>query len=218
MKCSAARAAIGARVAAPRRVRAVLTGGQQAPPPLRKSGWPGSAPHAMGRLATVVWQRRWLAASEHGAAAVQATRDLETVTALFDITDHYVSRTRVRPCADSSSTSPRCSCRLCDLNRQPRQSRSWSQRTCRAGTEMGSGSYRRPTGRLRPNTVPRGGVFGNPAAAGSNLDGVTKRCLDARAVAGPRSAGLLRPRWVYPAAAAATAVDSDAGGRARGGA
>ncbi len=39
-------------------------------------------------------QRRWLSAGEHGGpAGAQATRDLEAVTALFDITDHHVSRT-----------------------------------------------------------------------------------------------------------------------------
>ena len=39
-------------------------------------------------------QRRWLAASERGGpGGAQATRDLDAVTALFDITDHYVSRT-----------------------------------------------------------------------------------------------------------------------------
>lgn len=39
-------------------------------------------------------QRRWLAASERGGpAGTQAIRDLEAVTALFDTTDHYVSRT-----------------------------------------------------------------------------------------------------------------------------
>jgi superfamily I DNA/RNA helicase/RecB family exonuclease len=39
-------------------------------------------------------QRRWLTAIERGGpAGAQAGRDLEAVTALFDITDHYVSRT-----------------------------------------------------------------------------------------------------------------------------
>lgn len=39
-------------------------------------------------------QKRWLAAIERGGpAAAQATRDLEAVTALFDVTDAYVSRT-----------------------------------------------------------------------------------------------------------------------------
>ncbi|ORW25742.1 ATP-dependent helicase [Mycobacterium palustre] len=39
-------------------------------------------------------QRRWLAAAERGGpAGAQATRDLAAVTALFDVTDHYVSRT-----------------------------------------------------------------------------------------------------------------------------
>ncbi len=39
-------------------------------------------------------QRRWLAASERGGpAGAQATRDLDTATELFDITDDYVSRT-----------------------------------------------------------------------------------------------------------------------------
>lgn len=39
-------------------------------------------------------QRRWLTASEHsGPAATQAARDLDAVTALFDVADQYVSRT-----------------------------------------------------------------------------------------------------------------------------
>lgn len=39
-------------------------------------------------------QRRWLSASERGGpAAAQAARNLEVVTALFDVTDDYVSRT-----------------------------------------------------------------------------------------------------------------------------
>ena len=39
-------------------------------------------------------QRRWLAASERGGAAgVQADRDLDAVTALFDVAEQYVSRT-----------------------------------------------------------------------------------------------------------------------------
>lgn len=39
-------------------------------------------------------QRRWLSVSERGGpAAVQATRDLESVTALFEVTDDYVART-----------------------------------------------------------------------------------------------------------------------------
>ncbi|ORW44701.1 ATP-dependent helicase [Mycobacterium paraense] len=39
-------------------------------------------------------QRRWLSAGERGGpAGAQAIRDLDAVTALFEITDHYVSRT-----------------------------------------------------------------------------------------------------------------------------
>lgn len=39
-------------------------------------------------------QRRWLSVSERGGpAAAQATRDLESVTALFEVTDDYVART-----------------------------------------------------------------------------------------------------------------------------
>ncbi len=39
-------------------------------------------------------QRRWLTACERGGAAgAQAGRDLDAVTALFDVTDHYVSHT-----------------------------------------------------------------------------------------------------------------------------
>jgi len=39
-------------------------------------------------------QRRWLATTERGGpGAAQASRDLDAVTALFDVTDQYVSRT-----------------------------------------------------------------------------------------------------------------------------
>ena len=39
-------------------------------------------------------QRRWLAASERGGpAGAQADRDLDAVTALFDVAEQYVSRT-----------------------------------------------------------------------------------------------------------------------------
>ena len=39
-------------------------------------------------------QRRWLAASERGGAAgAQADRDLDAVTAFFDVAEQYVNRT-----------------------------------------------------------------------------------------------------------------------------
>lgn len=70
-------------------------------------------------------QRRWLSVSERGGpAAAQAGRDLDSVTALFDITDDYVSRTSGACCAGWSSTSPRCSCPAPAPCRWPPPSRS----------------------------------------------------------------------------------------------
>lgn len=72
-----------------RRVRAVLTAA-------RRSAEEGSDPrHTLWQA----WhrsglQRRWLAASERGGpAAAQADRDLDAVTAMFDIAEQYVHRT-----------------------------------------------------------------------------------------------------------------------------
>ncbi|AFM16218.1 DNA/RNA helicase, superfamily I [Mycolicibacterium chubuense NBB4] len=72
-----------------RRVRTVLTAA-------RRSADEGSDPrHTLWQA----WhrsglQRRWLAASERGGpAAAQADRDLDAVTAMFDVTEQYVART-----------------------------------------------------------------------------------------------------------------------------
>ncbi|EUA19551.1 putative ATP-dependent DNA helicase domain protein [Mycobacterium xenopi 3993] len=62
------------------------------------------------------WQRsglhrRWVSASERGGpAGAQAARDLDAVTALFEVADDYVSRTAGHHCAGSSPTSPPCDC------------------------------------------------------------------------------------------------------------
>ena len=46
-------------------------------------------------------QKRWLAASERGGpAGKQADRDLDAVTAMFDVAEQYVERTAGRHCAD----------------------------------------------------------------------------------------------------------------------
>ncbi|MDG4664339.1 ATP-dependent DNA helicase [Mycobacterium sp. 236(2023)] len=72
-----------------RRVRAVLTAA-------RRSADEGSDPrHTLWQA----WhrsglQRRWLAAEERGGpAAAQAERDLDAVTAMFDVAEQYVDRT-----------------------------------------------------------------------------------------------------------------------------
>jgi RecB family exonuclease len=72
-----------------RRVRAVLSAA-------RRSADEGQDPrHTLWQA----WhrsglQRRWLSASERGGTAgVQADRDLDAVTALFDVTEQYVDRT-----------------------------------------------------------------------------------------------------------------------------
>ncbi|OBI36839.1 ATP-dependent DNA helicase [Mycobacterium sp. E1386] len=120
-------------------------------------------------------QRRWLSAAERGGTAgAQATRDLEAVTALFDITDQYVSR--------MSGASLRglvehiAALHLPSVNREPvspvEQVRVLSAHAALghewdlvviAGLQEG----------LWPNTVPRGGVLGTQRLL-DVLDGVTE--------------------------------------------
>jgi superfamily I DNA/RNA helicase/RecB family exonuclease len=158
-------------------------------------------------------QRRWLTASERGGpAGAQATRDLEAVTALFDITDQYVSRT--------SGASLRgliehvAALQLPSVNPEPVSTveqvrvlsahaalgHEWDQVVI-AGLQDG----------LWPNTIPRGGVLGTQRLLDA-LDGIT---ADASATA-PLLAeerrllvaamGRARRRLLV------TAVDSDTGG------
>lgn len=119
-------------------------------------------------------QRRWLSAAERGGpGGAQAARDLEAVTALFDITDQYVSRT--------SGASLRglvehvAALHLPSVHQEPvstvEQVRVLSAHAALghewdlvviAGLQEG----------LWPNTVPRGGVLGTQRLL-DVLDGVT---------------------------------------------
>ena len=158
-------------------------------------------------------QRRWLSAAERGGpAGAQANRDLEAVTALFDITDQYVSRT--------SGASLRglvehvAALHLPGVNREPvstvEQVRVLSAHAALghewdlvviAGLQEG----------LWPNTVPRGGVLGTQRLL-DVLDGVTENAsVRAPLLAEERrllvaAMGRARRRLVV------TAVDSDTGG------
>ncbi|MGZ4563415.1 MAG: ATP-dependent helicase [Mycobacterium sp.] len=158
-------------------------------------------------------QRRWLSAAERGGSAgAQATRNLETVTALFDITDQYVSRT--------SGASLRglvehvAALHLPSVNPEPvstvEQVRVLSAHAALghewdlvviAGLQEG----------LWPNTVPRGGVLGTQRLLDA-VDGVTED-------ASVRAPLLAEERRLLVAAMGrarrrllVTAVDSDTGG------
>ena len=162
-------------------------------------------------------QRRWLSASERGGpAGAQATRDLEAVTALFDITDHYVSRT---PGASLRGLVEHVAAlRLPSPNRDPvsevEQVRVLSAHAALghewdfvviAGLQEG----------LWPNTVPRGGVLGTQRLLDA-LDGVTED-------ASVRAPLLAEERRLLVAAMGrarrrlmVTALDSDTGGAGLG--
>ncbi len=120
-------------------------------------------------------QRRWLSASERGGhAGAQATRDLDSVTALFDITDHYVSRTSGAslrglvdhvaalqlPRGNPESVSTAEQVRV--LSAHAALGHEWDLVVI-AGLQDG----------LWPNTVPRGGVLGTQRLL-DVLDGVTE--------------------------------------------
>lgn len=158
-------------------------------------------------------QRRWLAASERGGAAgSQATRDLDAVTALFDVTDQYVSRTpgaslrgliehvaalQVPGATTEPAAAPE---QVRVLSAHAALGHEWDLVVI-AGLQDG----------LWPNTVPRGGVL------------ATQRLLDVvdgvSAVASVRAPLLAEERRLLLAAMGRarrrlliTAVDSDAGG------
>ncbi|OBH11322.1 ATP-dependent DNA helicase [Mycobacterium sp. E1747] len=158
-------------------------------------------------------QRRWLSAAERGGpTGAQATRDLEAVTALFDITDQYVSRTSgasLRGLVDHVAAL-----HLPSVNQEPASAmeqvrvlsahaalgHEWDMVVI-AGLQEG----------LWPNTVPRGGVLATQRLLDA-LDGVIEQ-------ASVRAPLLAEERRLLVAAMGrarrrllVTAVDSDAGG------
>lgn len=117
-------------------------------------------------------QRRWLTASERGGAAgAQADRDLDSVTALFDIAEQYVNRTARAslrglidhvaalglPARDERADADA----VAVLSAHAALGRQWDFVVI-AGVQEG----------LWPNTMPRGGVLGTQQLV-DVLDGVT---------------------------------------------
>jgi superfamily I DNA/RNA helicase/RecB family exonuclease len=119
-------------------------------------------------------QKRWLAASERGGpAGARADADLDAVTALFDVTEQYVSRTAgaslrglvehvvaLGPAPASGDVSPD-SDGVTLLSAHAALGREWDMVVI-AGLQEG----------LWPNTTPRGGVLGTQHLV-DILDGVT---------------------------------------------
>jgi superfamily I DNA/RNA helicase/RecB family exonuclease len=158
-------------------------------------------------------QRRWLAASERGGpGSAQATRDLDAVTALFDVTDQYVSRTpgaSLRGLVEhiAALQLPGVTAEPADGTQQVRVlsahaalGHEWDLVVI-AGLQDG----------LWPNTIPRGGVLGTQRLLDA-LDGVTED-------ASVRAPLLAEERRLLVAAMGrarrrllVTAVDSDTGG------
>lgn len=158
-------------------------------------------------------QRRWLSAAERGGpAGAQAARDLESVTALFDITDQYVSRTSgasLRGLVDHVTAL-----QLSGANSEPvstvEQVRVLSAHAA-LGQEWDMVVIAGLQEGLWPNTVPRGGVLVTQRLL-DVLDGVTED-------ASVRAPLLAEERRLLVAAMGrarrrllVTAVDSDAGG------
>ncbi|MEN4397663.1 MULTISPECIES: ATP-dependent helicase [Mycolicibacterium] len=161
-------------------------------------------------------QPRWLAASERGGTiGAQADRDLDAVTALFDVADQYVSRTAgatLRGLVDhvvtlgtsmSASEVSRQTEAVAVLSAHAALGREWDFVVI-AGVQE----------RLWPNTVPRGGILGTQRLV-DVLDGVA--APDDRAVS-TRAPLLAEERRLLMAAMGrsrtrllVTAVDSDGG-------
>lgn len=127
-------------------------------------------------------QRRWLAAIERGGAAgVQAGRDLEAVTALFDVVEQYVARTTgatLRGVVDHLRAMVLPTTRRDDhldgdavtvLSAHAALGREW-EFVVLAGVQEG----------LWPNTVPRGGVLATQHLV-DVLDGVGETGVSTRA-------------------------------------
>ncbi|KZS61828.1 ATP-dependent DNA helicase [Mycobacterium ostraviense] len=198
----------GPQAGALRRVRAVLAAAarchRQGQDP-RYTLW--AAWHRSGL------QSRWLAASERGGpAGVQAARDLEAVTALFDITDQYVSRTSgasLRGLIEhvAALQLPRVGTepvlpteQVMVLSAHAALGHEWDLVVI-AGLQEG----------LWPNTIPRGGVLATQRLL-DEIDGVTEN-------ASARAPLLAEERRLLVAAMGrarrrllVTAVDNDAGG------
>ncbi|KLI04463.1 ATP-dependent DNA helicase [Mycolicibacterium conceptionense] len=161
-------------------------------------------------------QSRWLAASERGGTiGAQADRDLDAVTALFEVADQYVSRTAgatLRGLVDhvvtlgtsmSASEASRQTEAVSVLSAHAALGREWDFVVI-AGVQEG----------LWPNTVPRGGILGTQRLV-DVLDGVA--APDDRAVS-TRAPLLAEERRLLMAAMGrsrtrllVTAVDSDGG-------
>ncbi len=120
-------------------------------------------------------QRRWLAACERGGpVGAQAGRDLDAVTALFDATDRYLSRTAgaslpglidhlaalPMPAAGGGPTAAAEQVRV--LSAHAALGHEWDLVVI-AGLQEG----------LWPNTIPRGGVLGTQRLL-DVLDGITE--------------------------------------------
>ncbi|MDV3126790.1 ATP-dependent helicase [Mycobacterium sp. 21AC1] len=161
-------------------------------------------------------QRRWLAASERGGTVgVQADRDLDAVTALFDIADQYVSRTAgasLRGLIDhvtrlGTPAAP------ADPNAQPDAVAVLSAHAA-LGQEWDFVVIAGLQEGLWPNTIPRGGVLGTQHLV-DVLDGVVAAADHAVSTRAPLLAeerrllmaaiGRARTRLLV------TAVDSDTG-------
>lgn len=158
-------------------------------------------------------QRRWLSLAERGGpAAAQATRDLESVTTLFDITDDYVSRTSGASLSGlvehiAALQLPGVGARAVAATEQVRVlsahaalGHEWDFVVI-AGLQDG----------LWPNTIPRGGILGTQRLL-DVLDGVAPE-------ASVRAPLLAEERRLLVAAMGrarrrllVTAVDGDAGG------
>lgn len=192
-----------------RRVRAVLTAA-------RRSAEEGSDPrHTLWQA----WhrsglQRRWLTASERGGpAAAQAERDLDAVTAMFDVAEQYVDRTAgasIRGLIDHIASLSLPPARGDDqtptgvslVSAHSALNREW-EFVVIAGVQEG----------LWPNVSPRGGVLGTQQLV-DVIDGVAEagQRLSSRAplLAEERrllvaAMGRARSRLLV------TAVDSDSG-------
>ncbi|WIM87877.1 ATP-dependent DNA helicase [Candidatus Mycobacterium wuenschmannii] len=157
-------------------------------------------------------QRRWLTASERGGTAgVQAGRDLDTVTALFDATDKYLARTAgasLRGLLDhliteqlrAVGTETAAAEQVAVLSAHAAIGHEWDLVVV-AGLQEG----------LWPNTIPRGGVLGTQRLL-DVLDGVTENAsMRAPLLAEERrllvaALGRARTRLLV------TAVDGEAGG------
>jgi superfamily I DNA/RNA helicase/RecB family exonuclease len=126
-------------------------------------------------------QRRWLTALERGGAAgAQAGRDLEAVTALFDVAEQYVARTtgatlggvvdHVRAMAlPATRRDDRPGDAVVVLSAHAALGREW-ELVVLAGVQEG----------LWPNTVPRGGVLGTQHLV-DVLDGIDEPGVSTRA-------------------------------------